>query len=400
MRSVAVKTQKCKLNVIPGGGRIGGRGVGLALAPGMAQFDLRLLPKEVEGGNVCGGGSPQPQTGMMGDTEQFDDPKPVAPKPPVSSAKNREVEPSKPAFEPGFGEAESPTGSVPLSQGRPPVRRSSLRPAPPSFRPSSRDASQLRPAMVIHAGDVEPSGASWDIPEPPPSQTSQVPLDSAARAEPFALAEDLAAKASADTTLPLVIPPPGGLPREALAATEKQPSDALPAKQQLRRNAAAIVIAAGLVGVVAMTMLGHRHHASPKLEPGAARVSAAAPLEVPTPVETPSAQTNAAEPAALGAASAAPMPPVAATTAPAVPAAPLAGTTQVTLELKPTDAKVLSHGAVVPGPPFIFDVPKGQHIVVEAVRPGFAARKITIDDKKQVISIGLLRATAAPRHQR
>lgn len=377
----------------------------------MAQLDLRLLPNEVEGGNVCGGGSPQPQTGMMGDTEQIDDPKPVPPDPPVSSAKNREVDPSKPGFEPGFGEAERQTGSAPLSQGRPPVRRSSLRPAPPSFRPSSRDASQLRPAMVIHAGDVEPSGASWDIPEPPASQTSQVPLDSAARAEPFALAEDLAAKASADATLPLVIPPPGGIPREALATTDKQPSDALPAKQQLRRNAAAIVIAAGLVGVVAMTMLGHRNEGSPKLDASPARVSAAAPLEAPTLAETPSDKTNAAAPpapieasaaapASAAPASAAPAPPVAASTDSAVLAAPLAGTTQVTLELKPTDAKVLSHGAAVPGPPFIFDVPKGQHIVVEAVRPGFAARKITIDDKKQVISIGLLRATAAPRHQR
>jgi hypothetical protein len=354
----------------------------------------------------------------MGDTEQIDDPKAMPPDDPVSSSHNREAEPSTPAFE----EVESPPGSTPLSEDRPQVRRSSLRPAPPSFRPSARSPGQFRPAMVIHAGDAEPSAPKWDVPDPPPSHPSQIQLDSVARVEPFALAEDLTPNTTDDPTLPLVIPPPAAIPCEALsretlqapkehrraerAIAEAAPAAAHPASSPTdpstptRRTMVAVAIAFALVGAIAMTMLGQRHNSSsgelPNIEPSAkradqvpAQASALVPREPPTLPQVPAANPGMAVEAPAG-------------PAPATSAAPPMlppNTTRVTLELTPLDAKVNLRGVAVPGPPYVFDVPNGKHIAVEASRSGFVTRKIVIEDKKPVVSIGLMRA-AHPRQQR
>jgi hypothetical protein len=63
----------------------------------------------------------------------------------------------------------------------------------------------------------------------------------------------------------------------------------------------------------------------------------------------------------------------------------------VRLELKPVDAKVYIRGRELPGPPYEFDVPKDQKIAVEVVRFGFVTAKVVIDDKKPVVSFGMLR---------
>ena len=65
-------------------------------------------------------------------------------------------------------------------------------------------------------------------------------------------------------------------------------------------------------------------------------------------------------------------------------------TTRVTLDVKPIDAKVHYLGRLQPGPPFEFDIAKGQRIAVELVRFGFATRRVVIDDKKPVISVGMV----------
>jgi hypothetical protein len=70
-------------------------------------------------------------------------------------------------------------------------------------------------------------------------------------------------------------------------------------------------------------------------------------------------------------------------------------TTRVTLELKPIDAKVYYLGRAQPGPPFEFDIAKGQRIAVEVKRFGFVTGRVVINDKKPVISFGML-----PEHYR
>lgn len=118
--------------------------------------------------------------------------------------------------------------SLPPSDARPASRRSSLRPAPPSFKPSTRDPSQLlRPAMVVHAGDVDADVPIWDIAEPAPSQTSQAAWD-APRPEPFALADDFS-----QNGVPAAAPPNASAPvaeapkvrKESQAATTNAIAD-------------------------------------------------------------------------------------------------------------------------------------------------------------------------------
>jgi hypothetical protein len=73
-----------------------------------------------------------------------------------------------------------------------------------------------------------------------------------------------------------------------------------------------------------------------------------------------------------------------------VASAPAAGTTRVLLEVKPVDAKVYMRGREVPGPPYRFDIGKNQRIAVEVVRFGFVTAKVVLDDKKPVVSYGML----------
>jgi hypothetical protein len=348
----------------------------------------------------------------MGDTERFDDPKTGSQDAPSSSAKPLDDDERKLSF----GEEDSPPESTSANQGRSLVRRSSLRPAPPSFRPSARDPALLRPVMVIHAGDAEPSAPRWDIAEAPPSRPSQAPLDSTNRVEPFALAEDLAAPV-AEATLPLVIPPPGAVPRYTLDVGDERrrsigyvagaaPALAEPAKaapfnlQQLsHRQIASVIAAFALVGVVVAMMLGRNrpteNRAAAEVAPTVARVDQA-PRDAPPPTADdlsrpteprPRVAQNSVEPNASSQ-------PRAAVTAAAPPK-----TTRVTLEVLPSDARVIYRGTAHPGPPFEFDVPKDKRLAVEVARSGFVTRKVIIDGKRPLLSIGLLRSPG-PKSQR
>lgn len=350
----------------------------------------------------------------MGDTENFDDREPPLPEEPVSSSQHRETEPAAHVTDsPDIDWTETPPPSAPLSQDRPQVRRSSLRPAPASFRPTARNPAQFRPAMVIHAGDAEPSGGKWEIPEPPPSQPSQIPLDSVARVEPFALAEDLTNdRAHEDDAESLKIPRAAALPREACqspvapAGIPNAPDTGVlaggrreltPESSQSRRPLVAVSIALILVGGIAAAMLGRRHEAAASGEPSVARVE-----QVPTPASA-LAHQERPQPTAPAATDTKPSEPIASANptvpADAVPADAAPGTTRVTLEVKPPDAKVNQRGLAVPGPPYVFDVPKGKRITVEVARAGFVTRKVVIEDKKPLITLGLVR-TAQTRQPR
>jgi len=254
--------------------------------------------------------------------------------------------------------------------------------------------------MVIHAGDAEPSDAAWDIPEPPPSHPSQIALDSVTRIEPFALAEDLAPLSESDAVASLVIPPPAAVPRETLAPAREKPSKSLPiaigtsltqpvpagANASKRRRIAAIALCIGLVGVVAATIVGRRNGSvssgaasdTTNLAPTVSAVAPATPHKLTDVPAVNPAPTEAVASSALS--------------APPTSAAALPGTTRVTLDVKPTDAKVILHGVAVIGPPYVFDVPDDKHIAVEVARTGFVTRKVVLDDKKPNVSIGLLYA--------
>ena len=74
-------------------------------------------------------------------------------------------------------------------------------------------------------------------------------------------------------------------------------------------------------------------------------------------------------------------------------------TTRVKLDIIPIDAKVYYLGRQQPGPPFEFDVAKGQRIAVEVARFGFVTRKVVIDDKKPVITCGMVPEHYRPKPQ-
>src|SRR5512147_2487131 len=137
----------------------------------------------------------------MGDRQHLDDTTEVAPS---------ELDAENPSSSRSRDDA--PSFDAPTRADGVAVRRSSLRPAPLGFRPSARDPSTLRPAMVIHAGDAEPSAPQWDAVDPAPSHPSMPALEAALlsgveRSEPFSLAEDLRSDPSA-----VMIPPAASVP--------------------------------------------------------------------------------------------------------------------------------------------------------------------------------------------
>ena len=90
--------------------------------------------------------------------------------------------------------------------------------------------------------------------------------------------------------------------------------------------------------------------------------------------------------------------PTAAESAASPTATTLPDTTRVTLDLSPIDAKVLYLGREVPGPPYVFDIAKGQRMAVEALRFGFVTAKVVLDDKKPRVHFGMLRERKAKVH--
>ncbi len=358
----------------------------------------------------------------MGGAEKFNDSKST---PPQSTPERRVGEEHQSAV----NTAESQPPAAPLSQSRPPVRRSSLRPAPASYRPSARDPATLRPMMVVRAGDAEPV-LSLEEMAPEPSQPLQTPSDTSAKVQPFALAEELSVYVEGGGTSPLVIPPPPAVPIDLLPKTDvlTQPSEdpvavashfqlsgdataitsdfshpersasvkrhgPAPLKRQNYRPIAFVLTGVVLVGAVALALRRHRPIKAIQAPQIQAQVRSTPPhpsavpaSNAPPIVDESSGKIAAAEPATTAAFGA------------ILPAASAAlDTTRVTLELKPLDAKVYYLGRLQSGPPFAFDVAKGQRIAVEVVRFGFVTAKVVIDDKKPVISFGMLHERYHPK---
>ena len=340
--------------------------------------------------------------------------------------------------------------SDPSIQGRIPVRKSSLRPAPADYRPSARDPSTLRPMAVVRAGDVETSPPlHGDIAAPPPSQPSLASLASGAKVEPFALAEDYSVNETGDRKTPLMIPPPPDLPIDLVqkAYANQQPSGKVanfarplnrysqtqpqkaaaeassgagrarvpssarattrdvgqpPISDSTRTNdprisnrrkyslVAVALASSGIVGAVLAVMHGGHHNVAIPTTQLRAVSPALQQLDVPKLVDAPPVARERHEPVVAQAASA--------QSAATSPSASAPTTTRVTLELVPIDAKVNYLGRDVPGPPFEFDIAKGQRMAVEVTRLGFATAKVVIDDKKPLVHFGMLREHRSKAH--
>jgi hypothetical protein len=304
-------------------------------------------------------------------------------------------------------------------------RRSSLRPAPASYRPSARDVAGLRPMAVVRAGDAESTLVRGDVPAPAPSQPSQTELRSEVRAEPFPLADDASFNASEDRITPLQIPPAPPVPMDLVERTRKgplvadesfEPADAAPTEppnviatslepyqqpsgrsspaldpavaRRRKYNSINIALASVmLVAAVATVLHGRARNApapKPQAPPSASHaMPPPAQASIAPPVASqPSANPTAAEPASAE--------------APADLTPP--GTTRVTLELVPADAKVSYRGREQPGPPFEFDVASGHRMALEVKRSGFVTAKVVIDDKKPVVHFGMLRERKPKAH--
>ncbi len=315
-----------------------------------------------------------------------------------------------------------PPASGPGSQSQPPARRSSLRPAPPDYRPSARDPSTLRPTAVVRAGNAESTLLHPDSGDPPPSRPSQTPLDRSAKEEPFALAEDYSANEAKDRITPLVIPPPPSVetlpPNAAAEVTTDGSLDLIPSSanatirdvhqqeacgstgldrpatsERQKYRLVAVVLASMILVSAVLTVLhgGNRNAANPTLqvqahiEPAPRQPASLEPSDVP-PV------AGKSNPPAIQPATAAELSAI----APAASALP--DTNRVTLDLTPIDAKVYQRGRELPGPPFVFELEKGERTAVEAIRFGFVTAKVVIDDKKPVVHFGMLREHRAKSH--
>ena len=337
--------------------------------------------------------------------------------------------------------------SDPSIQGRIPVRKSSLRPAPADYRPSARDPSTLRPMAVVRAGDVETNLLSGDIAAPAPSQPSLASLASDATAEPFALAEDYSVNETGDGDTPLMIPPPPNVPidliqkahgnrhppeefanfarpldherpahpqkaaaeissgaRRALVLSSAsatasdigQPpisnstrtNDPLTSNRRKYSLVAVALASTAIVGAALAVMHGGHHNwANPTTQLRAVKPAQQTQLDVPKLVDAPPVARERREPVVAQAVVAQ----SAAVSPSASPSASAPTTTRVTLELVPIDAKVNYLGRDVTGPPFVFDIEKGHRMAVEVSRLGFATAKVVIDDKKPLVHFGMLR---------
>jgi hypothetical protein len=342
--------------------------------------------------------------------------------------------------------------SAPPSQGVPPARRSSIRPAPASFKPTLRDNSKLPPPMVVHAGEAEKDVPAWGDPELP-SYPSHVKVDKPTHSEPFALAEDLHLE-----TLPLDLPKAPGLPHgltknagaEAQGGAESATPPALVsdnsgseknvaptvgqgvgvesvvevspplsvrnlmvtepslrvkkkatgARRTPLLSVAGAVILVGL-GVAVFAGRGHKgadsadvaHHEKGPSE-GTPTVGAhanpkAVEPAVPVPPSEPAVVQQVPEEAtAPSAANSNSDAPTSGSAKSAVN--PDANVVPVTVKLIPADAKLVFRGVAVEGPPFVIEVPKGKKLSMEASRRGFVTRKITIDSTKDAVTFGLI----------
>lgn len=361
-----------------------------------------------------------------------------------------ESAPSPKQEEAPSSDAESTSGRMPASAPPPSqakVRRSSLRPAPADYVPSVRDPSKLRPMMVVRAGDLEPAEAHLPMApgvieqktQPPPSTVSPSSAGASSAREPTA-------NASAELTIPPAPPVPSDLlpqssrpgfeqdyvaPGQDTSAPESNAAEAAAAKlvgHELTSTQAAdskplapsdahvnspssklavakqrrgpfLIVALIAVAVVGSVFSLRQRNASVMGADAEASARGAPPVPgAPSAVAAaqtrdqlePNATTNEAAIALHSAAPTHAQEPEAAALDAVPPPPP--ETTRVRLEIKPVDAKVILRGREIPGPPYDFDLAKGQKIAVEVVRFGFVTAKVVIDDKKPVVNFGMLRA--------
>lgn len=388
----------------------------------------------------------------MGDKEATPDPSDSSPvasgaaaiAPEETPSRSGRVEPVPPSSQHFPGASVSPTPS----DGQVVPRRSSIRPAPASFKPTLRDNSKLPPPMIIHSGEV-------DVAPVLPSQPSSIKLDKPLRNEPFALADDLH-----QATLPLEIPPPGGVPRDLVYRNERLPSfdmeedgcDRSPAADASAAVEGIQVVPPAEVDEEAVTLMRNERPSvraprtgsaedapvadafSRASQPDAGSGIRSVEVTVPEAKRTrrwvpiavaaavlglgvavfvgqrheagtpdnvqgqPSAQAIA-PPVALAPVEPAKVPSVADTWATAAPIAsaiaPAVGDgdlKRVTVMVRQADAKVVMRGAAVAGPPFIVEVPKGKKVSLEISKKGYATRKLTVDGKRSTEVVGLVAA--------
>ncbi len=310
---------------------------------------------------------------------------------------------------------------------------------------------------VVRAGDAEPDLLEGEIPAPPTSQPSQSSLVSSAKAEPFALAEDYSVTEGGDRATPIMIPPPPAVPidliqrsfgnyqpSKELAPLAQPPTNPEPPKQphtaavqaaggpvqdidsnrplsaprraesdsvatrepgtsnRRKYSLVAVALASLVIAAAVLALVNGGNHdvsnASARLQTQV--VPASQQPALPKLIDAPPTahETNDPAPQQVAAAQSAGTPP----SSSAAPAASAPGeTTRVTLDLSPIDARVLYLGREVPGPPFVFEIGKGQRMAIEVLRFGFATAKVVLDDKKPLVHFGMLRehkAKPAARH--
>lgn len=283
---------------------------------------------------------------------------------------------------------------------RPPVRRSSLRPAPADYRPAMRDLSSVRPIMVVRAGDAgETQGAPAGEAK---GTSSDMPRSFTLIGEPLTLPDPPAGWVESEPAEPHE--PSEITAKLGFGATDPTPNverslpdvgDTAPVSRVLDRSSHRVPrhylvsFGAGLLLAVAIIAWRSQHRHPVKSSIVTHQADA---------VVTPSAGLVSPVNSGLGIAGArtAPVgnPQVSEgelpTATPAAVAPIKTESTQVTLVLKPIDARVYYLGRPIPGPPYVFDIPKGQRVAIEVHRLGFVTAKVVLDDKKPVVNFGML----------
>jgi hypothetical protein len=335
----------------------------------------------------------------MGDAEQLKDPK------------SESLISSAPEPRENLSADEAQSASTSGSQSKPSVRRSSIRPAPADYRPSVRDPSTMRPMMVVRAGDAEPAPARLDISTEKTKQPPQVLLNAdRANVEPSVPAEALGTNGRpVETSLAIPKAPtvPADLALEIGDFGERSASvpDSTKLQNTSKRTVPSLIFAAfaGIALVSVVVVLRDRVSGvkprsaqqpvsveqGPRASPAIAETQSAPNIQervanVAAP-ETAAPKQGASEPAPRDA-------------MPAPVASAALASTRVSLSLRPVDAKVYVRGREVPGPPYEFDIAKGEHVAVEVVRFGYVTARVVLDDKKPTVTFGMLRERWKKQH--
>jgi hypothetical protein len=282
----------------------------------------------------------------------------------------------------------------------------------------------MRPMMIVRAGDAETnaepvdSGDRASLTQPLPDTTNQEDAFAVVRQSASgALEAEPALAIPHAPAVPIDLVPKsnrsgrgaaesGVAKLEALGpAAEPGSADKVesPAKTKTpsRSPIAIAVVAVSLAAIVLVLKHAANDHSSPSKRAPVPVAQPAAVLQQPASGQAnqkPSAMEHPVdESASAASASAAVAREAAPEIASAAPAearlapTPAPGMTRVRLDLKPIDAKVHLRGREIPGPPYEFDIAKGERVAVEVVRFGFVTAKVVLDDKKPVVSFGMLR---------